>query len=103
VTATSGNGVPAPQIGVGTDTVTWRVLTAAEGAVCKFYISYEKGGVGHGNAAYGPVDFHKGAKNDYVAVIATDQHAETATYSVGCSLNGGAQRFYIAPNPISIE
>ncbi len=110
VKAKVGNGVLTPSAGTSVDTVTWRVLSAADGARCELYLYFFTGGPGssaggdpvnHGNSTDGGT-YHAGKSNTFVLQIAPDQHDEYATYTLGCWLPGGAKR-WATPGQISMQ
>ena len=110
VKAKGGNGVRTPSAGTNVDTVTWRVLSAADGARCELYLYFFTGGPGistggepvnNGNQTDGDT-YHAGASNTFVMQLAPDQHDEYATYTLGCRLQGGAKR-WATPGQITIQ
>lgn len=110
VKAKVGNGVLTPSAGTSVDTVTWRVLSAADGARCELYLYFFTGGPGsstggepvnNGNQTDGGT-YHAGASNTFVMQLAPDQHEEYATYTLGCWLQGGEKR-WATPGQISIQ
>ena len=110
VKAKVGNGVLTPSAGTAVDTVTWRVLSATNGARCELYLYFYTGGPGsstggepvnNGNQTGGGT-YRAGASNTFVLQLAPDQHDEYATYTLGCWLSGGAKR-WATPGQISIQ
>jgi hypothetical protein len=101
VTATVHNAVLNPTAGIDVDTVTWKVLSAADGARCKLFLTFDKNGSPDSNATVG-LTYHTGGSNTAVSLLSPDHHAETAAYTLGCSLNGGAEH-WATSGTISIE
>jgi hypothetical protein len=104
VTAKVGNAVLTPSAGTNVDTVTWQVLSAADGAYCELYLQFVKDGVGHSNQTDGHT-YQAGHTNKWVAQLAPDQHDEIANYTLACFLGSNTyeHKHWATPGTITVQ